>query len=65
MAKIAAIYQGELSDLNKIRISHSLNFGFSGYIFAILRLIVMLCPKSILMKAYLFRNKMWKIIKNN
>ena len=48
---------------NKVRIVNKLNFGLIGYLFAIFRLIIMLSPKFILMKSYLLRNKIWKMIK--
>ena len=48
---------------NKVRIVYKLKFGLIGYLFAIFRLIIMLSPKFILMKSYLLRNKIWKMIK--
>jgi glycosyltransferase involved in cell wall biosynthesis len=48
--------------LNKIRITYRLKFGLVGYCFALLRLIIMLSPKSILMKSYLLRNRLWMLI---
>lgn len=57
-------FKGILSTFtNKLRIVHKLNFGLIGYLFAIFRLIIMLSPKYILMKSYLLRNKVWKMIK--
>jgi glycosyltransferase involved in cell wall biosynthesis len=48
---------------NKLRIINKLKFGFVGYCFALFRLIIMLSPKWLLMRSYLLRNRIWKMIK--
>ena len=48
--------------INKIRIAYKLKYGVSSYFFAFLRLFVMLSPKTLLMKSYLMRNKIWSLI---
>jgi len=48
--------------INKIRIAYRLKYGVSSYFFAFLRFFIMLSPKILLMKSYLMRNKVWKII---